>query len=122
MTKTDNFFERWFWFKFNNLRPVLATDLKFFTSVKRGLKLKDRKILVLIPTFVKVTGEKLIEKPSCSPHSERVRRLDAYKNNFEKLSIKKVGELIPSWCPISTILKFDDIFCIQTRKLHENLL
>ena len=34
-------------------------NLKFYTSATKGLKLKVRKFLGLIPTFVEVTGEKL---------------------------------------------------------------
>ena len=33
---------------------------KFYTSVAKGLKLKVRKFCGLIPTFVVVTGEKLV--------------------------------------------------------------
>ena len=35
--------------------------LKFYTSVKKRLKVKLRKCLELIPTFVKVAGEKLVK-------------------------------------------------------------
>ena len=35
-------------------------DLKFYTSVIKELKIKVRKFLGLISTFVKVTGEKLV--------------------------------------------------------------
>ena len=34
--------------------------LKFYTCVAKGLKLKVRKFCRLIPTFVEVTGEKLV--------------------------------------------------------------
>ena len=40
---------------------------KFYTSVVEGLKLKVRKFWVLIPTFVEVTGEKLVVVPFCPP-------------------------------------------------------
>ena len=33
--------------------------LKFYASVAKGLKLKDRKFWGLIPSFVKVTREKM---------------------------------------------------------------
>ena len=39
---------------------ALGENLKFYTSVVKGLKLKVRKFLELIPTFVKVTGENLV--------------------------------------------------------------
>ena len=35
--------------------------LKFYTSVEKGLKLKVKKFWWLIPTFLEVTGEKLVE-------------------------------------------------------------
>ena len=34
--------------------------LKFYTGVAKGFKLKVRKFYRLIPTFVEVTGEKLV--------------------------------------------------------------
>ena len=34
--------------------------LKFYTSVAKGFKLKDRKFWKLILTFVEVTGKKLV--------------------------------------------------------------
>ena len=60
MTRKTTFFEGWSWFKFNNLGLALGTNLKFYTSVEKGLKLKVRKFWGIIPTFVEVTGEKLI--------------------------------------------------------------
>ena len=35
-------------------------NLKFYTSVTKGLKVKARKFLGLVPTFVEVTREKLV--------------------------------------------------------------
>ena len=48
---------------------TLSTNLKFYTSVPKGLKLKVRKSWELIPTFVEVTGEKLVGEPSPPPPS-----------------------------------------------------
>ena len=59
-------------FKFNNLRLAQVANLKFYTSVVKGLKLKVRKFLGLIPTFVLFTGKKTgrgREGPS-PPHPE----------------------------------------------------
>ena len=66
--------KEWSWFKLNNLALALGMGLKFYTSVAKGLKLKVRKVLGLIPTFA-VTGEKLLEERGgilCCPlpHSE----------------------------------------------------
>ena len=54
----NHFFERWSWFNLNNLGLALGMDLKFYISVAKELKVKVRKFLGLIPTFVEVTREK----------------------------------------------------------------
>ena len=74
---TKNPFEGWSWFKFNNLGLTLGTNLKFYISVAKGLKLKVKMFLGLIPTFVEVTGkaptfvevreEKLVGGSLCPP-------------------------------------------------------
>ena len=53
----------YFYFNFNNVGLALGMALKFYTSVAKGLKLKLRKFWCLIPTFVEVTGEKLVWGP-----------------------------------------------------------
>ena len=60
LTRKTAFFEGWSWFKFNNLGWALGTSLKFYTSATKGLKLKVRKFWGLLPTFVEITGEKLV--------------------------------------------------------------
>ena len=60
MTRKTAFFEGWSWFKFNNFGLPPGTNLKFYTSVAKGLKLKVRRFWGLIPTFGEVTGEKLV--------------------------------------------------------------
>ena len=67
LPKKNNFFEGWSWLKFNNLRLALGTNLEFYTSVAKGLKLKVKEFWGLILTFVEVTGEKLVGGPFC-PH------------------------------------------------------
>ena len=64
------FFEVWSWFKFNNLGLALGTNLKFYTSVIKGLKLKVGRFLGLIPTFVEVTGKKLVGRSFFNPPGE----------------------------------------------------
>ena len=51
-----------FWgvFKFNSLGLAVGTNLKFYSSLWKELKLKVRKFGGLIPTFVEVVGEKLV--------------------------------------------------------------
>ena len=60
MTTESAFFEGWSWFKFNNLGLAIGMNLKFYTSVVNGLKLKAKKFCGLVPTFAEVTGEKLV--------------------------------------------------------------
>ena len=60
MTRKIDFFEGWSWFKFNNLGLALGKNLKFYSTVAKGLKLKIRKFCGLDPTFVEVTEEKLV--------------------------------------------------------------
>ena len=67
LTRETVFFEGWSLFKFNNLRLALGANLKFCTSVTKGLKIKVRKFWGLIHTFVEVTGEKLVVGPFCLP-------------------------------------------------------
>ena len=56
----NHFFERWSWFKFNNLGLALGTNLKFYTNVTKGLKLIVKKLWGLLATFAEFTEEKLL--------------------------------------------------------------
>ena len=57
--QNHHFFERGgSWFKFNDLGLALGTNLKFYTSMAKELKLKVKKLWGLIP--IEVTGEKLV--------------------------------------------------------------
>ena len=60
LSRKNAFLRGWSWFKFNNLGLALGTNLKFTTSVVKGLKLKVGKFWGLNPKFVEVTGEKLV--------------------------------------------------------------
>ena len=51
------------------MKVVVAVSLKFYSSVGKGLKLKDKKVLRLIATFIEVTGKKLVGWP-LSPTSQ----------------------------------------------------
>ena len=63
LTRKTAFLEGWSWFRFNNLGLGLGTNLIFYTSVVKVLKPNVRKFCGLIPTFVEVTGEKLVGGP-----------------------------------------------------------
>ena len=58
----------WSWFKFNNPGLALGTNLKLYTSMAKGLKVKVRKFWGLIPTFVEVTGKKPVGRGAFCPH------------------------------------------------------
>ena len=60
LTRKTAFFEGWSLRKFNNLRLAPGTNLKFYASVAKVLKLKVRRFLGLVPTFAVVTGKKLL--------------------------------------------------------------
>ena len=64
--KITLFFEGWSLFRISNSRLTLGMTFKLYTSVAKGLKLKVRKFLGLIPTFSEVTGEQLIGDGSLS--------------------------------------------------------
>ena len=60
LTRKTAFSEGRSWFKFNNLGLALGTNLKFYTSVEKELKLKVRKFWGLILTLVELKEEKLV--------------------------------------------------------------
>ena len=62
----NRYFDGFSWFKFNNLGLALGANLKFYSSVAKGLKLKVRKFWGLIPTFAEVAEKKLVVGPR--PH------------------------------------------------------
>ena len=85
LTRKTAFFEVWSWFKFNNLGLTLGTNLKFYTSVAKGLKLKVRKFWGLTRTVAEVTGKKLVGDLFCPPHPilNKVKsNSDYYKSCF----------------------------------------
>ena len=86
MTRKTTFFEEWSWFKFNNLGLAVGTSLKFYASVAKGLKLKVRKFLGLIPMFPEVTEEKLVRRTffASSPFWIGLNTFLKYMWNYEK--------------------------------------
>ena len=67
LTRKTTFIEEWSWFKFKNLGLKLGTNLKLYSSVAKGLKLKVQRFWGLLPTFVEVTGEKVVGRLFCPP-------------------------------------------------------
>ena len=61
---------------------TLGMALKFYISVAKGLKLKLGKFYGLIPTFVEVTGGKLVRAPFWpSPPPSSLNRVNVSKRN-----------------------------------------
>ena len=56
-------FEECSCFKFNNLGLAVGANLKFYSSVAKGLKLKVRKIFGVIPMFIEVTAAPALLHP-----------------------------------------------------------
>ena len=99
LTKKTIFFEGRCWLKFNNLGLSPCMALAFYKSVTKGLQLKVRKFLELIPAFEELTGEKLVGGPFCpSPtpswiglNTIVVKRVETCRKNqlkFEQRSFK----------------------------------
>ena len=51
LARKTAFFDGWSWFKFDNLGLALGTNLKFYTNVAKGLKLKVGTFWGLIRTL-----------------------------------------------------------------------
>ena len=60
MTRKTAIFEGCSWFSISNYGLALDMDLKIYTSVAGGLKPKVKKFWGVDPTFVEITGEKLV--------------------------------------------------------------
>ena len=144
MTRKTAFFEELSWFKFNNLRLTLGKKLKFYTSLSKGLKLKVRKFWVLILTFLKVTGEKLVGGPFCPPPIlnrvedkkcvtklmnifDTLSKFSWLKSNESKFEIAGIGalkEVQVALCGmrcidlVSNIVKILGIYCSYYDKLE----
>ena len=87
MTRKTASFEGWSWFKFNNFGLALGTNLKIYTSVAKGSKLKFRKFWGLIPTFIEIAGEQLVGGlfgPSPILNRVKVIRPDKYFQTLRK--------------------------------------
>ena len=82
----NRFFQRWSWFKFNNLGLALGMALKFNTSVAKGSKVKVRKFWRPIPMFVEVTGKKLVGEAFCPP-PPNLNRVKRFKNSCQSAFI-----------------------------------
>ena len=104
LTRNITFFEGCPWFKFKNLRLAIGVTLKFYTSVAKELKLKSRKFWRISPTFVEVTGEKVVGGPFCTqPHYEapgdlnvEITKDENYTSTFLRLMTTKFDRVFTS--------------------------
>ena len=74
----------------HNLELALGMALKFHTNMVKSLKLKVKKFWHLIPTFVGVTGEKIVEDlfgsgPTVFKTFKKARRTLSGKISSEKI-------------------------------------
>ena len=101
LTRKTASFERWSWFKLNNLvfAPVIA--LRFYTSIAKGPKIKVRKSSGPIYMFVGVTREKRVAKggggcwlPLSHPSSPTLSRFKRYM--LKLLLIRNFHDIIYS--------------------------
>ena len=60
MTRKTFFFEESSWFKVNYLEMAQGMALTSYATVAKELKLNVRKCWGFVPTFVDVTGEKIV--------------------------------------------------------------
>ena len=79
LTRKTVLFEGCSWFKLNSFVLALGTNLKFYTSVEKGLKIKVRKFLGLVPTFVEVIREK--HSTSLSLTEQKKKKKNEAKSN-----------------------------------------
>ena len=94
MTKKTTFLEEWSWFKFNSLGLALGMTMKFYSSMAKGLKLKVREFCGQSPTFVEVTGERLVGEPSIpspSPSWIRVNHQHVCSRHSSRLIMISIG-------------------------------
>ena len=99
LTWTITFFERWSWFKFNNLGLALCMILIFYFSVAKGLKLKVRKFWGLISTFVEVRGEKLVWGDNFPPSRIGL--------SFPKMFFVQLNNYLASWTHKATHILYN---------------
>ena len=87
------FFEGCSSIKFNNLGLALDVTLKFYIRVVKGLKRKVRNFWKPIPTFVEVTGEKLLGRALLSLPKLMNSVKHVSKTNLEPLQYLLRGSL-----------------------------
>ena len=91
MTRKTTFFEGWSWFKLNTLGLARGMTLKFYASMEKGLKLKVRNFCGLSPSFVEVTGEKLVRGGMFAPPPSILNRVKALPKHKQARLLQTVN-------------------------------
>ena len=131
MTRKNNFFEGCSWLKFNHLRLAQGLVFKIYTRVAKGSKTKS-----LPPTFLEVTGEKLVgglfDPPPTPPlHPSWIglkKSTCCYyilcnlwietKHNTDKVAYGRMTSIPPKRTPKSEVCKLNSLirhWCIYKR-------
>ena len=105
LTRKTAFSEGWSWFKFINLGLALGINLKFYSSVAKGLKLKARAILEANSYVYRSYGRKTNRRggslfappPSLSPILNRVKA--------EAVIGRRSSKIVVLWCSFCTLAK-----------------
>ena len=121
LTRKTAFFEGRSWFKFSNLGLALGTNLKFYTSVAKGLKLKFRKFWRL--SYRRKTGR----GPFCTPFRPILNRVnrescDRFVVLVERELQKSPIWLINHWKKLREFVLFIKLFLITKMKILKNTL
>ena len=103
------------WFKFNNLGLALGTNLKFYNSVTKVLKVKVRKYWGVITTFVEITGKKLVGDLFAPPSPTILNRIESYCIKMEctwnsKMATQKVDRFCHS---CGDLYDENNSFCVK---------
>ena len=93
---------------------AVGMALKFYTSVAKRLKIKARKFLGLIYTFVEVTGGKLVRALS-RPFCSKMRMLSGFMKKDETIYSRRRKLIIHQYN-----LKKPEKYEILYRSLSEN--
>ena len=81
--------------------------MRFYTNVRKGSKLKVRKFLWLTPTFVEVTGEKLVKlafAPPPIPNREKKKKeLNNKRNVNEFITLGMEAKILEDVSPLNKL-------------------
>ena len=124
--KSVFFFEGQSWFKFNSFELALGTNLKFYTIVAKGLKVKVREFSGLNPTFVGITEQKLNSPQKSKTSFKNINNFslclgkEIATKNFTKVVRKTLSVYVHQRIPPSPIVLTPFPPCTQTQILYNS--